>query len=262
MPRGVLAVVAIGLLACVVAALLSTDKAGGEAANLEWVQTGPVPDSKPVSVPGGNAVDAADRGQDPRHRHQRRRLLAVPGRHRAEDRQGCPDRRRPHPLLGHRRQPPDRNRPYLGWAADHLPALLRKRHLRPGRAGNARCSTSAPTAIELAVLEVGDLPNHVTATRRASSSNGPSTKKGHGAPQILPPRRQAEGQDLELPFNTVWKTKGVAPAAKIACTLTTSAGNSTVETAGALKHISPPINEDLEEEREEAREEKAEGEEE
>ena len=37
-PRGALIVVAVGLLACVAAALLSTDKASGEAAQLEWVQ--------------------------------------------------------------------------------------------------------------------------------------------------------------------------------------------------------------------------------
>src|ERR1700679_4316669 len=53
MPRGVLAVVAVGLLACVVAAVLTTGKGDGEAANLGWVQTAPIPDSKPVAVPGG-----------------------------------------------------------------------------------------------------------------------------------------------------------------------------------------------------------------
>jgi hypothetical protein len=34
-PRGALIVIAIGLLACVAAALLTTDKGSGEAANLE-----------------------------------------------------------------------------------------------------------------------------------------------------------------------------------------------------------------------------------
>ena len=51
-PRGALAVLAIGLLACVAAALLTTEKAGGSAAQLEWVQKTPIADSKPVSVPG------------------------------------------------------------------------------------------------------------------------------------------------------------------------------------------------------------------
>jgi hypothetical protein len=53
LPRGALIVVAIGLLACLAAALLATDKSSGSAAQLEWVQKKPLPDSRPVPVPGG-----------------------------------------------------------------------------------------------------------------------------------------------------------------------------------------------------------------
>ena len=56
MPRGVLVVVAVGLIACVLAALLATDKGSGEAADLEWVQSAPMADSKPVEVPGGGGT--------------------------------------------------------------------------------------------------------------------------------------------------------------------------------------------------------------
>src|SRR5262245_8282795 len=52
MPRGVLAVVVVGLIACVAAALLATDKGSGEAADLEWVLSKPIPDSPPEAVPG------------------------------------------------------------------------------------------------------------------------------------------------------------------------------------------------------------------
>ncbi|HEX8050492.1 MAG TPA: hypothetical protein VF504_03410, partial [Solirubrobacterales bacterium] len=52
-PRGALIVVAIGLVACVVAALATTGKGEGEAAHLEWVQAGTAPDSKTSAVPGG-----------------------------------------------------------------------------------------------------------------------------------------------------------------------------------------------------------------
>ena len=48
--------IAVGLLACVVAALPATGKGEGEAANLEWVKASPVPDSKPVAVPGGGGA--------------------------------------------------------------------------------------------------------------------------------------------------------------------------------------------------------------
>src|SRR3984885_9513392 len=53
-PHGALIVIALGLLACVAAALLTTDKGSGEAANLEWVQSAPIADSKPAQVPIGS----------------------------------------------------------------------------------------------------------------------------------------------------------------------------------------------------------------
>src|SRR5205085_6942709 len=55
-PRGALVVIAIGLVACAVAALASTGKGEGEAASLEWVQSSKGPDSKSVAVPGGEGT--------------------------------------------------------------------------------------------------------------------------------------------------------------------------------------------------------------
>ncbi len=55
-PRGALIVIAVGLFACVAAALLSTDEAGGEAADLEWVQKVPMADSRPEPLPGGSSM--------------------------------------------------------------------------------------------------------------------------------------------------------------------------------------------------------------
>ena len=52
-PRGALIVVAVGLVACAVAALASVGKGEGEAASLEWVQNRSVADSKTVPVPDG-----------------------------------------------------------------------------------------------------------------------------------------------------------------------------------------------------------------
>ncbi|HEV2726826.1 MAG TPA: hypothetical protein VGV34_00950, partial [Solirubrobacterales bacterium] len=49
-PRGALIVIAVGLVACVVAALASTGKGEGEAANLEWVQASQPAESKSVPV--------------------------------------------------------------------------------------------------------------------------------------------------------------------------------------------------------------------
>ena len=56
LPRGALLLVVVGLLACVAAALLTTDKGSGEAADLEWVQRVPVAASEPAAVPGGGGT--------------------------------------------------------------------------------------------------------------------------------------------------------------------------------------------------------------
>src|SRR5262249_4793051 len=53
-PRGAIAIVAIGLVACLVAALATTGKGEGEAAHLEWVKEAKIADSEAVKVPGGD----------------------------------------------------------------------------------------------------------------------------------------------------------------------------------------------------------------
>src|SRR5262245_1458308 len=60
-PRGALIVVALGLLATVAAALLSTDKLLG-AATLEWVEKTPLPDSKKAAIPGGGEMQLTEAG--------------------------------------------------------------------------------------------------------------------------------------------------------------------------------------------------------
>jgi hypothetical protein len=105
---------------------------------------------------------------------------------------------------------------------------------------------------ELAVLEVNDLPNRFT-TERGVKLEWPKYEVGTEHLEYFLPAGKPV-QDLELPFDTVWKTTAV-PAATIACTLTTGAGKATVRTHGALKKRSPPINEDEEAEKEEEQEE-------
>ena len=53
--------IAIGLLATVAAALLSTDKPIG-AATLEWVGEAPMPDSKTAAIPGGGTMQLGEGG--------------------------------------------------------------------------------------------------------------------------------------------------------------------------------------------------------
>jgi hypothetical protein len=54
-PRGALAVVAVGLLATVAAALLTSTKLTG-AVDLEWERTVPIPRSRDAEIPGGGAM--------------------------------------------------------------------------------------------------------------------------------------------------------------------------------------------------------------
>lgn len=61
-PRGALAVVAIGLIATVAAALLSTNEAGGAWVEVEWAARGALPDSSAARIPGGGSMRLEDAG--------------------------------------------------------------------------------------------------------------------------------------------------------------------------------------------------------
>jgi hypothetical protein len=53
-PRGAIAVVVVGVIATIAAALLTGGGSASEAAHLEWVQQRKIPDSKPADAPGGS----------------------------------------------------------------------------------------------------------------------------------------------------------------------------------------------------------------
>lgn len=252
-PRGALIVIAVGLLACVAAALLSTDKASGEAANLEWVQAAPIANSKPVPIPGGTQemelTDAEIRATGTNDSGYS--LFRASATLRVES--GAP--------IGGAR--------ILCSVKAHgnteiaqTSGGLRATYPRSSEAGIY--SQEVPETVlvdfsshgvELAVLEVDDLPRQFT-TERGVKLEWPEYEVGTEHLKYFLAGGKLK-QDLELPFDTVWKTTGI-PAAAIACTLTTSAGKATVRTAGALKKLSPPINEEEEEENQEAAEEEAE----
>lgn len=54
--------VAVGLLACVAAWLLSTDEVGGSSVAIEWERQAPLPDSRPATIPGGGSMRLEDGG--------------------------------------------------------------------------------------------------------------------------------------------------------------------------------------------------------
>jgi hypothetical protein len=248
-PRGALIVIAVGLLACVAAALLTTDQSSGEAANLEWVQTAPIPDSKPVQVPGGSQtmqlvgggisatgtnvsgyslfrVAATLRIDAGAPVGNGRILCAVKAGPRSEIAQTAGGLRATYPRSSE-----------AGIYSQEVPETI-------------LVDFSARGA-ELAVLETEGI-------RRFTSEKGvklewPEYKVGTERLKYFIAGGKPK-QDLELPFYTVWKTTAV-PSAGVACTLTTSAGEASVRTSGALKKIPPPIDEEAEEENEEKAEE-------
>jgi hypothetical protein len=237
-PRGALIVVAIGLIACVVAAVASTSKGEGEAAQLEWVQQKPISDSAAVAVPGGKGqrMQIAEAG------------LRATGTN------------------------------VSGYSLYRSTATLKIDAGAPVGSARILCSTKAPSGSEvaqtpksrasyprsseelseqpvpevvlvefsshgneLATVEFEDVFQNGFATEKGIKVEWPAYKLGEERWEwFLPPGPPK--QSLELPFATVWKTTAV-PAAEIGCTLTTSAGKASVGTQGALAKRSEPIAE-------------------
>lgn len=252
-PRGALMVVAVGLLACVAAALLSTDKSGGEAAELEWVQSASVPNSKPVAVPGGSQTMELSDGEiratglnDSGYSLFRvsaalnidagapigsgRILCSVKAGPRTEIAQTAGGLRATYPRSSE-----------AGIYSQEVPGTILVDFSSHG--------------VELAVLEVEDLPDQFT-TERGVKLDWPEYEVGtENLAYFLSAGKPK--RELQLPFDTVWKTRAI-PAAAILCTVTTNAGEATVRTHGALRKVSPPINEQEEEEKQEEVEEREE----
>jgi hypothetical protein len=245
-------VIAVGLLACVAAALLATDKGSGEAANLEWVQMAAMPDSKPSQVPGGGQsmqlidgeisatgtnvsgyslfrVASTLRIEAGAPVGDGRILCAVKAGQRTEVAQTAGGLRATYPRSSE-----------AGIYSQEVPETI-------------LIDFSARGA-ELAVLETQAISGFTT--EKGVKLEWPEYKVGTERLKYFIAGGKPK-QDLELPFYTVWKTTAV-PGAGVSCTLTTSAGEATVHSAGALKRISPPIDEEAEEEAEEAAEEEAE----
>jgi hypothetical protein len=238
-PRGALAVVAVGLVATVAAALLANENLAGEAAALEWVQERPIPDSKAVEVPGGG-------GQTMQLTQGNMYATGVN---------------------------------VSGYSLFSAGTVLRIEAGAPVGSSRIRCAQRAPKGAEVAQtaglrasyprsseknLEEQELPesgvqvefsSHGTYSaevqlerlpHRAANEVGiklewpaykPGIERWH---YFLPPGPPKS--TLALPFVTVWRATKV-PAVQISCTLTTSAGTATVRTAAAFSKVSEPIAE-------------------
>lgn len=253
-PRGALIVVAVGLLACVAAALLATDKGSGASAQLEWVKDAPVADSRPVEVPGGGGqmrlvdgqISATGTNVSGYALFRVANTLVIDAGSPVGDAQ----------ILCTTKAGP---RSEIARSGEGLRALY------PRSAENGIYSQNVPEALvidfsarggETVIVEAADLRIAGYTSEKGVKLEWPEYKIGVERLKYFIAGGKPE-RDLVLPFYSVWK--GTAPpAAKISCTLKASAGETTVKTAAALPRLSPPIDEEAEEEAEEAAQEEAE----
>lgn len=257
-PRGALVVVAVGLIACLVAALASTGKGEGEAANLEWVKKADGPDSKPVAIPGGGGemqlTDTRIRATGTNVSGYAlyiaySKLTVSAGSPIGEGHIVC------------------RVKAPRGTEVAQSAGGLRGSYPRSSDAGiyNQEVPETvlmdfSSKGTELAVLEFPDRPARFT-TERGVKVQWPTYKVGEERIKYVVVGKPK--QDLELPFFTIWRSQDV-PSAEVSCTVETSAGEATASTSVAMDQHTPPIDEEAEEIKEEEREEaeEAEGDEE
>jgi hypothetical protein len=248
-PRGALIIVVVGLLACIVAALASTGKGEGEAANLEWVQSTDGPDSKAVAVPGGKGE---------------MQLSETRIRSTGTNVSGYALYIAYSKLTVSAGSPIDASRIVCavkapkGTEVAQSSGGLRGTYPRSSEAGiyNQEVPETvlmdfSSKSSELAVLEFPDRPPRFTS-ERGVKVQWPTYKVGEERIKYVIAGKPK--QDLELPFFTIWRSTDV-PAATFSCKLETSAGTATARTEAALSERTPPIDEEAEELKEEEREE-------
>lgn len=246
-PRGALIVVVVGLLACLAAAALATGKGEGEAANLEWIQTARIPDSKPVDVPGGEgAMQLTDGRIDATGTNVSGYVLfRVASTLRIDAGSPVGDGRIVCSIEGGKR----------GEIARTSGSL---RALYPRSSDSGIYSQDVPEVLlidfsarggELVVLEAEDLLIRGFTSEKGIKLEWPKYIEGTERLKYFIAGGKPKS-DLVLPFYSVWKTTAV-PSTEISCTLETSAGKATASTAGGLKNLSPPIDEEAEDEAEE-----------
>ncbi|HEY0390361.1 MAG TPA: hypothetical protein VGC63_01470 [Solirubrobacterales bacterium] len=225
-PRGALLVIAIGLLASLAAALLSTDESIGTA-TLEWVEEAPMARSRPAAIPGGGEMQlskAEIRSTEPNiSDYTLFRVSAVltidAGSAVGRGRLSC---------------------------TVHVPARTIVAQTSKSRAAYPRSSEDLfeQDTPETSLVEFS---SHSTdlASVEVSGVFGKRYTKERGIVVEWAPYRVAQQvwklglpsgrpeEDLKLPFVSIWRTTAT-PAARMSCEIETAAGTATVRTAGAL----------------------------
>jgi hypothetical protein len=219
-------VIAVGLLATIFAALLSTDKPLG-AVELEWESKAPLPDSKPAAIPGSGEMRLADAGirvtEANASEYRLYRVAAVltidAGSAIGQGRLRCGIRVPPRTIIA---KTPSSRASYPRSSEE----------LAEQEASEKALVEFNSRSTDLAVLEMGDAIGKRYTEEKGIVVEWAPYKVGQQVWQWgFPPGRPAK--PLVLPFASIWRTTAT-PAAKIACTIATSAGSATVRTAGSL----------------------------
>jgi hypothetical protein len=219
-------VIAVGLIACLVAALLSTDEPIGAAA-LAWETQGSIPVSKPAAIPGGGTMRIGNgeiRATAPNvSGYALYRVAAVLAISRGA-------------AVGHGRVQ----------CSMRVPSRAIVTRTPSERAAYPRPSEELidqpvpPSSVvefsahgtDLATVEMHDAFRRFTTEPGIKVDWAPYRPARQEWEWGLPTGRPAK--PLTLAFTSIWRTTST-PAAHIACTVTTGAGTATAATAGSLK---------------------------
>jgi hypothetical protein len=224
-PRGALVVIAVGLVATVAAALASTDKPLS-AAQLTWEERAPLPDSKPVAIPGGGTMRIEQAGLRATALnaggYRLYRVAAVlnigTGAAVGQGRVRCITRVPTRTIVAHT----TKQRASYPQPSDDL--------IKQGVPRTSLVEFSAQNS-DLAVVEFEDAFDRFTGKTDITVEWTPFRPGQQGWAWGLPSGRP--GKPLTLGFGSIWRTT-VTPAARIACTVETEAGAATTRTAGSL----------------------------
>lgn len=224
-PRGALIVIAVGLLASVLAALLSTDKPG--AATLEWVEEGKLPDSKVVAIPGGGQmrlsdglIRATEENVSDYTLYQTSALLTIDaGSAVGQGRLRCVIRVPKRTIVAKTHS----SRASYPRSSEEL--------IKQEPPENSLVEFSSHST-DLALVEIGDAIGSRFTDEPGIVVEWAPFRIGQQMWQWGLPGGRPEA-DLRLPFASIWRTT-TTPAARVACTVETGAGSATVRTAGSL----------------------------
>ena len=235
-PRGALIVIAVGLIATVAAAALANEDLSGDAAPLEWVQMKELPASEPAAVPGGGGE---------------MQLTEAGLRATGVNVSGYTLYRSAATLRIDAGAPVGGARILCSTRASGGTEVAQTPELRASYPRSSDDLIDQPAyevslvefashGTALAVVEIEDLPDSY-ATEQGIKLEWPTYRDGFERWRyFLPPGPPAK--DLVLPFTAIWRATRI-PRFEISCTVDTSAGEATVETAGAMSNRPDPIDE-------------------